>query len=347
MREKTMTADDSRWQSPNVVAPRILFALLIVLVLAGRAVAAEPRPASVQACADCKRTDDQHWLINTRCLGCPAEELTTAPRFSVWRYAKPEGWSKSNVADFLKAQSPRRRVCVYLHGARTRHDEAVQCGFRVQRVLTKTAPADEPLTFVTWSWPTSPAGRPLRDLRCWATRSDVEACYLAWLLSRLDEHTPVSLIGFSYGARASTGAMHLLAGGKLMGRWLPQQKDWQRRAVRAVLWSPAVNNDWLLPRRPNGRAVECLDRMVILYNPADRVMRHYHWVAPSVRFGGMGFSGLASPRLLGAVRKRIEQHNVSGRLGRAHSFFSHINSPWIVRKTREVVWGGEGVESGE
>jgi hypothetical protein len=346
MREKTMTADDSRWQSPSVAASRISFALLTVLVLAGRAVAAEARPASAQPCAGCKRsversprTDDQHWLINTRCLGCPAKELTAAPKFGVWRYAKPDGWSRSNVSAFLIAQSPRRRICVYLHGARTRHDEAVQCGFRVQRALTKTAPADEPLTFVTWSWPTSPAGRPLRDLRCWATRSDVDACYLAWLLSRLDAHAQVTLVGFSYGARASTGAMHLLAGGKLMGRWLPQQKDRQRRAIRAVLWTPAVNNDWLLPRRPNGRAVECLDRMVILYNPCDRAMRHYHWVAPSVRFGGMGFSGLASPRRLGAAGKRIEQYNVSCRLGRVHSFFSHVNSPWTVSKTREVVWG--------
>ncbi|MEQ8786184.1 MAG: hypothetical protein RIC55_07785 [Pirellulaceae bacterium] len=321
---------------------------MAMLALAAAVAQAEehaPVRASISDCerpAAAPRDDDQIWLINTRCLGCPARDLLTESKLSIWRYTKQDGttgaWSKSSAADFVAAQSPERRICFLLHGARTEHYEATRRGFVTHRAVTSSAPADQPMTFVTWSWPTAPAGRPLRDLRAMASRSDIESCYLAGLLARLDPQTPVSLLGFSYGARAATGAMHLLGGGTLLGRTLPSDDNSQRPLVTAILWTPAMNNDWLIPGRYHGEAVNCVDRMLVLYNPCDRAMRFYHLVAPSRKYGGMGYSGLASPGRLGNAVERVEQYNTSGQLGGEHSFVNHLNSRWIMEKTRSAVW---------
>lgn len=295
------------------------------------------RPASQAAPAS--RRNDQHWMINTRCLGLPPADLGDAPALSVWRYERDSGWAKSSVEEFLAAQSPGARVCVHLHGARTGHQEAVERGFLLLPRLTGGVPPEEPVTLVTWSWPTAPAGRPLRDLRAMASRSDVESCYLAWLLSRLDPRTDVELLGFSYGARAASGAMHLLGGGTLLGRRIGSEQVPPRPLIKAVFWTPAMNNDWLLPGRYHGRAVDCAERMLIVYNPSDRAMRHYDLVAPSRKFGGLGYSGLAGTSQLGEARGRIIQWNASGQLGPRHSFYSHIYSGSVMQKTREMLFG--------
>jgi hypothetical protein len=283
------------------------------------------------------RPQDQVWLINTRCLGCPPANLTDTPKLDVWRHDARAGWKQASVAAFLAAQSAERQVCVHMHGARTDHGEAVPRGLELYRRVTSGAP-EAPISFVIWSWPTSPAGRPLRDLRAMASRSDSDACYLAWLLARLDPHTRVELFGFSYGARMATGALHLLAGGSLLGRSLPRNDQPERTPINAVLWTPALNNDWLLPNNYHGRAVECLDRMLIVYNPCDRAMSRYHLVAPCGCGQGLGFTGLAGRAQLGKVQQRIEQWNGSGDLGSEHSFYNHMYSTRIMQMTREALF---------
>jgi hypothetical protein len=283
------------------------------------------------------QSPDQVWMINTRCLGCPPQSLATAPKLDVWKLNGKAGWRQSSVTAFLAAQSPQQPVCFHMHGARTTHGEALSRGLDVHRLL-RTKANDEPISFVIWSWPTSPAGRPLRDLRAMASRSDIDACYLAWLVARLDPGTRIELFGFSYGARTATGAMHLLAGGSLLGRSLPSDQNPPRTPLGAVLWTPALNNDWLIPGRYHGRAIERLDRMLIVYNSCDRAMSRYHLVAPCGCGQGLGYTGLAGPAQLGEARSRIEQFNGSGDLGSEHSFYNHVYSTRIMQATRARIF---------
>jgi hypothetical protein len=279
---------------------------------------------------------DQVWLISTRCLGCPSADVNAVPRMNVWLH-EGKTWRNSSVTDFLAAQSPERRLIFHLHGARTEHGEATWRGYEFYRRLTAAAPAEEPISFVIWSWPTSPAGRPLRDLLAMASRSDVEACYLAWLVARIDPAAKVDLHGFSYGARAATGAMHLLSGGRLLGRTVSFSQDSARLPIDAVLWTPALNNDWLIPGRYHGQAIESMDRMLIVFNPCDRAMKHYH-LTMCGRPQGLGYTGLWGGGQLGDAGARIEQWNGSGQLGSEHSFLNHMDSQRIMSLTQAFLF---------
>ena len=73
------------------------------------------------------------------------------------------------------------------------------------------------LRFVIWSWPSDKIKGPLNDIRTKAWRTDTDGYYLGWFLQRMHPQSDIGLIGFSYGARIVSGALHVLAGGELDG----------------------------------------------------------------------------------------------------------------------------------
>ena len=80
-------------------------------------------------------------------------------------------------------------------------------------------------------------------------------------------------MGYSFGARISTGTLHLLGGGSINGRSLPLEPAPNRAPRRAVLLAAAVGRDALAPgHRHSDRRLGQVDRMVITVNPRDRVL---------------------------------------------------------------------------
>ena len=74
------------------------------------------------------------------------------------------------------------------------------------------------IRFVIFSWPSSKvSGGLLNDVRVKAARTGPAGCQLAWLIDQMPAETPLSLVGFSFGARIITGGLHVLAGGSLGG----------------------------------------------------------------------------------------------------------------------------------
>jgi hypothetical protein len=300
--------------------------------IAAEAVASKPCDHANGKCEP--RPQDQIWLISTRHLGCPSSSESDSPDFGVWRYDGKDGWEKTNIDGFFAAQNPQTRVMVNIHGARVDWSEANRRGFLVHRRVTCEAPQDEAITFVIWSWPASKAGRPIRDLRAMAMRSDTDGYYLAWMLSRLDPNTPINMMGYSFGCRAITGAMHLLNGGSLIGHTLPTDAKPKRKPPTVVLWTPALHDYWLEPGQHNGRAIENFDRMLIVHNTCDRALQHYHWITACGRPRGLGYLGLPNRSVLGEAAERIEEWDGCCVLGSEHSFYSHLNSETIMQKTR-------------
>ncbi len=318
--------------------------LLLALgqVVAGSAMALANEVAASQPCDHASETclprpQDQMWLISTRHLGCPGNEWET-PNFGVWRYDWNVGWQQTNIDGFFAAQNPQTRVFIHLHGARVDWAEANLRGFLTHQRITCGAPQDEAMTFVTWSWPASKAGRPIRDLRDMAVRSDIDGYYLAWVMSRLDPNTRTDLLGFSFGARSITGALHMLSGGSLVGCTLPTELNPKRRPPTAVLWTPGMHDYWLEPGQHHGRAIESFDRMLIVHNSCDRALQHYNWVTRSGRPMGMGYLGLNNRYALGEAAERIEEWDGCRYLGSEHSFYSHLDSETVMRKTRAYIY---------
>lgn len=291
-------------------------------------------PAS---CETPPRAQDDVWLISTRCLGwavCGAE-----PRLSFLRYKQTGGWERTDLDAFLEADDPDVVTIFYVHGNRVEPNEASQIGWSMYHAMLDKTSDERPVRFVIWSWPAEEGGRPIRDARAKAQRTESESYYLGWLLSKMDPQVQVSLTGFSFGGRIVTGALQLTAGGSLAGLTLPGRGNPTRTPARVVLMSPALHNYWLEPGAYHGQALALVERMLIYYNSCDKVLKYYRFLDRCARAEALGSTGLYFNASV-----PIDQQDVCCTIGSQHSSRPYFCSTVLMRRaSRYVRW--EAIDS--
>ena len=313
-----------------------LMSLSLVLACCGgcRLMTASP----VAGCPSCDgqvpRPQDQIWLVDTRHLGSAFCEGPAGRDVRVCRYDPQQGWVESDTASLYASDDPAALTCFYVHAARVDHAVVVPRGLAVYQKLVSGEPAAPPVRLVIWSWPADKTVRVLQDFRGQAERADSEACYLGRFLAGIDPDVRVSLIGFSMGPRIINGALHLLGGGTLRGYVLPEDQGRRRVRVRAVLWAPAVHCHWLWPGQYHGNALAQVDHVLAFYNPCDPVLSRYAMLDRCTSAEVLGYVGLPQPERLGEAQSRIATRDLSGVLGKVHSFDSHVGSPYVMAHTR-------------
>lgn len=271
---------------------------------------------------------DDVWTISSREAG---GDFDTAPRLTYWRYDhSQQRWTPADHAAFLAGDDPQTPTCVYVHGNRVDSHEAIDIGWQAYRNIKSQTPPGKRFRFVIWSWPSAQIPGPLVDVRVKAARCERHALYLAWLVDQMQPTSRVCLIGYSFGARMVAGSLHLLGGGQLAGRSLEAPINSSRQPLRAVLMAAAVDSQALLPNARNGRALAQVDRMLIMTNPTDDVLRHYrllYGLGSKVR--ALGFAGAAgyesSPK-----SAKVTHWNVSRFVGAAHDCSRYLTSPAII-----------------
>ena len=283
---------------------------------------------------------DPIWTISTRHLGYAGNELSAGELdLQVLRYdAASEVWLDAPLQAFLDEDGEAPTV-FYVHGNRRDRNEAFRRGWACYHALARDAGPDLPFRFVIWSWPSDQLRGPLRDIRAKACRTNVDGQYLGWLLGRMQPDTRVSLVGYSFGARIITGAMHLLNGGTLAGQTVPIDSPAARTPVRAVLLAAAIHSDWLLPGRPHEDIWPVTDRMSVLYNSSDPVLRRYHAIERRGRPQALGYVGFWGWQQLGAAAKRVSNRDVSCYVGRTHDVDAYFCSSTVMNWVRETTLG--------
>ena len=157
--------------------------------------------------AECgARPQDELWLVSAR--QCCAVSSGGEPRLSAQRLDDDSRWQGADLEALYTPASADQVVVIYIHGNRVPSSAAAAEGQRVYRLLIGGAESAPPLRFVIWSWPSARVRGHLRDVRAKAQRTDVAGYCLAWVLVHLPEDQPVSLLGYSFGARIATGAAH-------------------------------------------------------------------------------------------------------------------------------------------
>jgi hypothetical protein len=164
-------------------------------------------------------------------------------------------------------------------------------------------------------------------LQAKAAYSDVQSYYLAQCIQRMNPDLSISMIGYSYGARVITGAMELLAGGTIAGMRLDQPPTTRTGEMRAVLVAAAMDNDWLLPGRRNGEALELLDRLLVTRNPCDPALKWYPRLYRQRGADALGYTGPACPVALGPDVGKIELLDVAQSVGENHSWYDYLSAP--------------------
>lgn len=328
---------------------RLRHAVVLLLLLSlGRPVApgaaAETTIALPTRTADnggeaAKRSQDALWLVSTRHLGCPTQYNPDKLNFRVMRYDGADGWVDSNVEAFYKTDDADAITAVYVHGNRVDWGESLRRGMLAYRALVHGVEDPRPIRFVVWSWPSSKICGPLRDVRSKAVRSDYQSYYLSVFLSRLDPKTRVGMCGFSYGSRVISGALHLLGGGEMFGLTVPHAEAKQEPRFHAVLMAAAMHNYWWLPGYRHDKALSQVDRMLVQYNPCDRILRRYRFVDRRSRPNALGYTAFPWLSELGEGASRIEEQNVCAQIGNRHEMRAYFASPKVLDAMRHcALW---------
>lgn len=265
------------------------------------------------------------WLISTRSAPM-SNPVGGEDQILYWHFSADREWVSADQGAFLAADDPAVPTCMFLHGNRCNRTWAVKMGWGVSQKLKLDVP-EKPLRFVIWSWPADEISGVRRDVQVKARRSDVQAYYLAQLMSRINPEVRVSLIGYSYGARTITGALHMLAGGEFAGRSLPEGiAPVKRTPVRAVLIAAAMANYWLLPGRQNGLALGQSERILVTRNYGDPVLKWYHRMYGRGGPQALGYTGPASPSRLGEQRERLETLVLDRSVGNNHAWDGYLRA---------------------
>ncbi len=198
-------------------------------------------------------TINSGWSTRARCR--TVHETADRRRSSCGDTDKAPDGTTASLEELTASDSPQFVTSLLVHGNDTDGRLAVSKGWEVYRSLVRKAPAGQRVRLIVWSWPSDHIpGRFRDDARIKAQRTNIEAYYLARFLDRQRGDNPISLVGYSFGARVITGALHLLGGGVLEGRRLGQREQYPRPPLHAVLMAAVLDRDWLLPGRQHGFA---------------------------------------------------------------------------------------------
>ena len=343
-----------RWDSPSPSRRQFTLALALLLVAVYGSFAS-PFAQAVETSADGKaaapapqvcqtfrvRAQDEIWAVSTRCLGCPSG-TEPEPQWTVWKY-DPRGpqWLNASASEFYATDSAKIVTAMYIHGNQIDSSLALRDGLDTYFQLAGRYDDAAPVRFVIWSWPSDKIHGPIRDGRTKADRADTDAYYLARFLAPIKPDVRVGLLGYSYGARITAGALHLLGGGELIGLTVAPG---ERPQFRVVFWAAAEHDYWLLPGRYHGQALPMADRWLITRNYCDPALARYSWVEKCYDPTALGYSGLVGRNLLTAEQNaRIEEIDVTDLIGKTHDNDAYLYSEPIVSRTREVLlWPGIG-----
>jgi len=267
------------------------------------------------------------WLISTRSAPARRPVAGAEVRFRYWRSGEDGQWVSSDLAALAATDDPAVPTTIYIHGNRADPDQAIGQSWPVYRYLRNRSGGRQ-FRFVIWSWPAGRVSRRgLRDLREKAARSDTQAFYLACYLDRVRPDVPVNLVGYSFGARVITGALHLLGGGEAAGYSLPRRHTAGRRPVRVVLVAAAVDRDWLLPGHSHGQALGQIEHLLVTQNGRDRALRWYPMLSRRGRSHALGSAGAGWLARLGSDRDQVEVVGLGRWVGKAHDWARYLSAP--------------------
>jgi len=255
-------------------------------------------------------------------------------------------WVRTDADRALPDGNSGMLTIIYVHGNFMERNNALERVRIVDGYLKSKA--TRPYRLVMLSWPSQRERKPLRDVLSNANSAECESLYIAWMLHRLRNEPQVSLLGFSFGARAVTGGLHLDAGGQLPGFSSPISLNIDRPSdYRVGLVAPAIDRHWLETNGRHEMALTHVDSMINMYNSRDPILRRFRFLdrlSRPIAAGFAGFTGLeslADPRSTSPLsgQTRIRQYDCGSVIGTTHSERSYYGEcPYFRYIIQHVLW---------
>ncbi|MFN5770412.1 MAG: hypothetical protein ACK44Z_13760 [Pirellulaceae bacterium] len=304
-------------------------------LLAGPAIASPCPPTEV-------------WEVSTRHLGCCVPKENPVAQWETYRSEVGTPWQQANLLESLQSPSVSAdaKTILYAHGNwMTRENSRGRIWYIVQRIRQQY---DGPLRLIMLSWPSQREPHPVRDIRQNAQCADSQAFHLASLMLLFPSGQPLGVLGFSFGGRVVTAALHLVSGGKVQQgelSWLDPSSRPSAMQYRVGLVAPAVDRSWLSSSGRHHLAMRDVDQMVNLYNSQDPVLRRFRFIEASGGSIAAGFTGFL--RQQGdapstgplASQQRLRQFDCGGAMGVTHDERSYYREcPCFSEVVRNILW---------
>ena len=337
--------------------------LVLFAVLASPVVAVDPvqKPASagqtagpvqkpgtvIQAeCPPFPRPQDEVWLISSRHLCWSEVDAKTKPPAAQLSYERliADEWKPQTLDAYVASEEKAKRTIMFVHGFWTDAWEAHSKGEMVFRALLDEEANKEPHRLVIWSWPSdrNRRNRISQDAREKAWRSDFDGMLLASLINQSKTERPVSILGYSLGARAMFGALHLLDGGTYEDHRVSATPTVKKIPIRVVTMAAALHNYWLDPGQRFSKALDRAENTVLLNNQCDRALKWYPRAFGRNRRCGpeaLGRVGLYAEGLSPKVRGKFEQFDVCCYVGRQHQIRDYVAWVDLIKKMQVGAFG--------
>jgi hypothetical protein len=273
--------------------------------------------------------DRDYWVVSTWDCDQKAKGPCVGCRFGYHRCAPDGTPCRFDRAAFESWLRPGVPLCVIIHGSYT--NENIICDeIERQYQWLRAAAGPLPMQFVFFAWPSGslfPVPNP--DIWTLGCRSTVTGIYLAQWIAQLPPETPVSLMGYSTGARTIATALHLLGGGEVTGYSCPSLNVPARR-LRAVLVTAALDRHWIVPGQRYGQALCPAELVIYLRNRSDWVLNSYHLRRPFAR-RALGQAGLTPEHraALGPCGARLFEWDVTSLVGPGHMWPNYVRHPQL------------------
>lgn len=286
--------------------------------------------------------DPNYWIVSARC--CKNQLDCGKPcGFQVYRFDGPGGGRVSNLNDLYASLQPGIPICFMVHGSFVIWESMLRDSAGTYRWLRNAAP-DRPVQMIFFTWPSDDTSNWLPnavdtvDARRLGHRAEMNALYLADLVTRVPDHNPISLIGHSHGARMVSAALHLLAGGTVDGRCL-RGGQYHHQRIRAVLAAAAMDHHWFNPGERYGLALYRAEAVMNLRNRLDfpLIFHPTHQLFARSALGRTGVTWL-DERRLGCDACRVAECDVTGLVGMRHYWPYYYREPEIACAIRQYVY---------
>jgi hypothetical protein len=281
--------------------------------------------------ADCEQCT--HWIASVRhcqqrCACCANDCQIAFSKACSLREASP-----ANEAEFRQWLRPGIPVCIMIHGSYfPAADVPSDCGQAV-RWLQHGSPN---VQYVCFTWPSEGIFTlqpgiavsslvPALDVAILGKRAELNGIRLAKFIQSLPASCPVSIVAHSHGARISSSALHLLAGGKIQNTSLRQL---DRRRIRTVMVAAAIDHDWLNPNEKYGRAICATECMLNMKSQYDWALAFYPMRRLFSRTA-LGRTGFTRRDLMRQGRRinKLAEIEVADYVGAGHVFPHYYRHP--------------------
>ena len=252
------------------------------------------------------------WLVDTRTASWNSADEQEFGKIRYFRLIQNR-WERSDAATFFETQEPQTPLVVYTPGYTSTMSNTIEIGLGLTRLYDPT----KTHRTVFWHWPSEKIYPRLgHDIGTKIPIACASGEYQAMFLQRLKPESKVALLGFSFGNRVICDAV---------AKWGVGNPTHLR--IRLVLTASATDRIWLADHSRHGDVPKLAEKILILFNPLDRVLKFYPLLykgnhAPDA----LGRFGPPMQQILPEYRDRIEAINIQGHLGPKHRTIHHLET---------------------